>query len=151
MDHKEGWVLKNGCLWIIVLEKTAESPLDCKEIKEVNPKGNQTWIFTGKADGEAEAPILWSPDKSQPTGTDPDAGKDWRQKKKRAAKDKMVGSHHWLNGHDSEVTPRDSEGQGSLAYCSQWGCIESDNLVTAQQSWSRGSTRNESPLYTLTD
>ena len=89
LDCKEGWVLKNPCLWIVVLEKTLESPLDCKEIKLVNPKGNQTWIFIGGI--EAEAPILWSPDaKSQLTGKNLDAGKDCRLKEKREAEDEMV-------------------------------------------------------------
>ena len=88
LDHKEGWVVNNWCFWI-VLEKTLESPLDCKEIKAVNPKGNQPWIFIGRTD--AEAPVLWPPDaKSQLIGKDPDAGKDWRQKEKGAAEDEMV-------------------------------------------------------------
>jgi len=94
--------------WPVVLEKTLESPLDFKEIKPVNPKGNQPWIFS--TDAEAEAPMLWSPDaKSWLTGKDDDAGKDWRQKEKRAAGDKMVGWHHWLNRHEFEQTPGDSE------------------------------------------
>ena len=120
LDHKEGWVPKNWCFLIVVLEKTLESPLDCKEIKPVNPKGNQPWIFIGRTD--AEAPILWSPDsKNQLIGKDPDAGKDWRQKEKGAAEDEMVGWHHRLSGHEFEQTLGDSEGQGSLACCSPWG------------------------------
>ena len=91
LDHKEGWVLENWCFWTVVLEETLESPLDNKEIKPVNPKGSQTWIFVGRTDAEAEAPILWPPDvKSQLIGNDPEAGKDWRQKVNRAAEDKMV-------------------------------------------------------------
>ena len=91
LDHKEGWALKNWCFQIVVLEKTLESPLDCKDSKSVNPKGNQSWIFTGRTDAEAEVPILWSPDvKSQLIGKDPDAGKDWRQEEKGAAEDKIV-------------------------------------------------------------
>ena len=120
LDHKDGWVPKNWCFLIVVLEKTLESPLDCKEIKPVNPKGNQPWIFIGRTD--AEAPILWSPDsKNQLIGKDPDAGKDWRQKEKGAAEDEMVGWHHRLSGHEFEQTLGDSEGQGSLACCSPWG------------------------------
>ena len=93
LDHKEGWVLKNWCFWIVVLEKTLESPLDCKEIKPVNPKGSQAWIFTGRTDSEPEATIL----ESRLIGKNLNAGKDWTQKK-RAAEDKMVRRHHWLNG-----------------------------------------------------
>ena len=103
----------------VVLEKTLESPLDCKEIKPVNPKGNQPWIFIGRTDAKAEAPILWLPEvKSQLIGKDPDIGKDWRQEEKGAAEDEMVGWHHWLNGHEFEQTQGDGEGQGSLACCS---------------------------------
>ena len=92
-----------------MLEKTLESPLDCK-IKPTNPKGNQPWKFIAKTDAKAEAPILWPPDvKSWLTGKDPDAGKDWKQKEREAAEDEMVRQHHWLNGHESEQTPGDSE------------------------------------------
>ena len=104
LDHKEGWVLKNGCFWTVVLEKTLESPLDCKEIKPVNPKGNQPWIFIGWTDSEAGAPIVWPPDaKSQLIRKDPDAGKDWRQEEKGTTEDETVGWHHWLNGHKLDV------------------------------------------------
>ena len=121
LDHKEGWVLKNWCLRI-VLEKPLESPLDSQEIKLVNPKGNQPWIYTGRTDAEAEAPILWPPDANrQFIGKDSDARQDWRQKEKGAAEDVMVGWHHWLSGHEFEQTPGDSEGQGSLACCCPWG------------------------------
>ena len=92
LDHKENWALKNWCFWTVVLEKTLESSLDCKEIKPVHPKGNQSWIFTGKTDAEAEAPILWIPDvKNWLVGKDPDAGKDWGQEEKGMTEDKMVG------------------------------------------------------------
>ena len=95
LDHKEGWVLENWCFWMVVLEKTLESPLDCKEIKAVNPKGNQPWIFFGRTDAEAEAPILWPPDvKSWLIIKDLDAGKDWRQEEKGKTEDEMVGWHH---------------------------------------------------------
>ena len=119
LDHKEGWALKNWCFWIIVLEKTLESPLDCKEIRPY-PKRNQPWMFIGRTD--AEAPILWPPDaKSQLIGKDPDAGKDWRQEEKGTTEDEMVGWHHRLNGHEFEQAPGVGEGQGSLAYCSPRG------------------------------
>ena len=95
LDHKEGWEPKNWCFCIVVLEKILEIPLDSKEIKSVNPQGNQAWTFIGRTDAEAEAPILWPPDaKSQLIGKDPDAGKDWRQKEKGAIEDEMVGWHH---------------------------------------------------------
>ena len=125
LDHKESWVLNNWCFWTVVLEKTLECPLDCKEIKPVNLKGNQSWIFIGRTD--AEAPILCPPDvKSQLIGKDPDAGKDWRQEKKGAAEDEMVGWHHRLNGHEFEQALGDGEGQGGLACCSPWVCKELD-------------------------
>ena len=121
--HKEGRAPKNWCFWIAVLQKTLESPLDCKEIKPVNPKGTQPWIFIGGTD--AEAPILWPRDmKSQFIGKDSDPGEEGRQKEKRVADDEMVRQHHWLSGHKSEKTPGDSGGQGSLACYSPWGCKE---------------------------
>ena len=126
LDNKNGWVLKNWCLWTVVLEKVLESPLESKEIKPVNLKGSQPWIFTGRTDAKAETPILWPPDaKSWFTGKDPDAGKDWRQEK-GTAEDEMVGWHHRLNAHELEQTLGDGEGQGSLACYSPWGCKESD-------------------------
>ena len=125
LDHKEGWAPKHWCFWTVVLEKTLESPLDCKEIKPVHPKGNQSWLFIGKTD--AEAPIIWPPDaKSWLTRKDPNAGKDWGQEEKGTTEDEMVGWHHWLNGHECEQTPGDGDGQGSLACCSSWGHKESD-------------------------
>ena len=127
LDHREGWALKNWCFWTVVLEKTLESPLDCKESKPVNPKRDQPWIFTGRTDSEAEAPILWSPDaKSWLTGKDSDARKDWGQEK-QVTEDEMVGWHHWLDGHEFKQTPGDGDGQGSLVCCSPWGHNESDN------------------------
>ena len=116
LDHKEGWAPKNWCFWTVVLEKTLESPLDCKEIQPVNPKGNQSWIFIGRTDAEAETPILWPPDvKSWLTGKDPDTGENWGQKEKGVIEDEMVGCYHWLNGHEFAQTPGDSGGQRSLA------------------------------------
>ena len=108
LDHIEGWMPKNWCFQTVMLEKTLESPLDYKEIKPVNPKGYQPWIFIDRTNPEAEAPILWPPDvKSQFTGQDPEAGKDWGQEEKWAT-DKMAGWHHWLNAHDFEQTQGDS-------------------------------------------
>ena len=101
------------------------SPLDCKDIKPVHPKGNQPWNFIRRTD--AEAPMLWPPDaKSQLIGKDPDAGKDWEQKEKRVTEYEMVGWHHWLNGHEFEQTPEDGGGQGSLVCCNTWGRKELD-------------------------
>ena len=101
LDHKESWVPKNWCFWTVVLEKTLESPLDCKEIQPVHPKGNQSWMFIGKTDVEAETLILWPFDgKNWLTGKNPDAGKDWRQEEKGRTEDEMVGWYHWLNGHE---------------------------------------------------
>ena len=127
-DHREGWALKNWCFQIVVLEKTLESSLDNKEVKSVNPKGNQPLIFIWKT--EAEAPIFWPPAvKSQLIGKDPDAGKDWRQEEKEATEDEMVGWHHWLNGHEFEQALRVGDGQGSLACCSPWSCKDLDTAV----------------------
>ena len=103
LDYKESWVPKNWCFWTVVLEKTLESPLDCKEIQPDHPKGNQSWIFIGRIDAEADTPVLWVPDvKSWLIGKDTDAGKDWRQEDKGTTEDEMVGWHHWLNGHEFE-------------------------------------------------
>ena len=126
-DRKEGWAPKNRCFWTVVLEKTLESPLDCKEIKLVSPKGNQSRIFIGKTDAKAEAPIIWPPDlKSWLTGKDPDAMKDWRQEEKGVTENEVIGWHHWINGHEYEQIPEYSEGQGSLECCSPWDHKESD-------------------------
>ena len=133
LDHKEGRKQKNWCFQTMVWEKTFQSLLDSKEIKPVNPKGNQPWILIGRTD--AEAPVLWPPDgNSWLIGKDPDAGKDWRQEEKGMTEDEMVAWHHWLNRHESEPTTGNSEGQRSLA-C--WLFIGSQrvghNLATEQQ------------------
>ena len=134
LDHKESWALKNWCFWTVVLEKTLESPLDCKEIQPFHPKGNQLWIFIGRTDAEAEAPILWPLDaKNWFIGKDPDAGKDWRQEK-GTTENEMVGGHHWLSRHGCEQAPQVGDGQGSLACCSPWGHKESD--TTEWLNWS---------------
>ena len=110
LDHKEGWVPKNWCFWTVLLEKTLESPLYCKEIRQVNPKENQSWIFTETIDAEAEAPILWPPDsKSQLIGKHPNAGKDWRQEEEGMTEDEMAEWHRWLNGCEFEQTQGDNE------------------------------------------
>ena len=127
----ESWTIKkaecwNWCFWTVVLKKTLESPLDDSELSPVILKGNQPWIFIGRTDAEAEAPILWPPDeKSWLIGKDPDAGKDWRQEEKGMTEDEMVGWHLWLR-HEFEQAPRVGDGQGSLACCSPWGHKESD-------------------------
>ena len=101
LDYKESWVPENWCFWTVVLEKTLESPLDCKEIQPAHPKGDQSWVFIGRTDAEAETPILWPPDvKSWLIWKDPDAGKDWGQEEKGMTEDEMVGWHYWLNGHE---------------------------------------------------
>ena len=116
LDHKESLVLKNWWFWTVVLAKTLESPLDCKEIQPVHPKTDQSWIFIGRTDAEAETPIIWPLDaKNWLTGKDPDAGKDWRQEEKGLIEDEMVGWHHWLSEHEFEQALGDCEGQGSLA------------------------------------
>ena len=139
LHHKESWVPKNWCFWTVMLEKTLESPLDSKEIQPVHPKGNQSWIFIGRTDAEAEAPILWPPDgKSQLIGRHLDARKDWRQEKKGTTEDEMVGWHHWLDGHEFEQDPGVGEGQGSLVCCSP--------RVTESQTWLRDWT---TAIYSL--
>ena len=127
LDYKESWALKNGCFWTVVLEKTLEGPLDCKEIQAVHPKGNQSWIFIGRTDVEAETPMLRPADaKSWLIWKDPDAGKDWEQEEKGMTEDEMIGWHHWLNEHEFEQAPGVGDGQRSLACCSPWGHKESD-------------------------
>ena len=127
LDHKEGWALKSWCFWTVVLEKTLESRLDWKEIQPVHPKGNQSWMFIGRTDAEAEAPILWPHDaKSWLIRKDPDAGKDWRQEEKGKIEDEVVGWHHLLNGHEFEQAQWFGVEKGSLACCSPWCCKEWD-------------------------
>ena len=133
-DYQEDWVSKNTYFWTVVLEKTLENPLYCKEIKSVNPKGNQPWMFIGRTDAEVEVPILWPPDvKSWLTGKDLEAGKNWRQEK-GTTENKMVGWHH---GHELEQTPGDGEEQRSLMCCSPWGCKESDTAEWLTHTHSR--------------
>ena len=135
LDHKESWVPKN-CFWTVVLEKTLESPLDCKEIQPVHPKRDQSWVFIGRTDAEAETPILWPPDaKKWLIRDNPDAGKDWRQEEKGATEDEMAGWHHRLNGYEFEQALWVGYRQGSLACCSSWGRKESD--TTEWLNWTK--------------
>ena len=134
LDDEESWAPKNWCFWTVVLEKTLESPLDCKEIQPIHPKGSQPWIFTGRTDAEGETPVFWSSDVSSwLIGKVPDVGKAWRQERKEATEDEMVGWHHRLNGHESEQTPGVGDGQGGLACCNLWGRKESD--TTERLNW----------------
>ena len=134
LDYTEGWVLKNWCFWIVVLEKTLESSLKCKEIKLVNPKWNQSWIFTGRTDDEAEIPRIWPPVvKNWLVRKNSDAGKDWRKEEKGMTEDEMVGWPHWFNGLEYEQTQGDSEEQGSLGCCSSWGCKEFDTTSNSRK------------------
>ena len=127
LDYKESWVLKNWCFWTVVLEKTLESPLDCKEIKPVHPKINQSWIFIGRTSAEAETPILWPPGVKNWL---PDAGKDWRWEEKGTTEDEMVGWHHWLNGHELKEALGVGDGWGDLTCCNPWGCRVRQDWVT---------------------
>ena len=149
--HKEDWALKYWCFWVVVLEKTLGIPLDSKEIKPVNPKGNQPWVFIESTD--AEAPILWPPDvKSWFSWKDPDAGKDWRQEEKETTDDEMVGWHHWLNGHEFEQTPwvivKDRE-----AWCAAFhGVSKSLNKLGHLNNNNRKvKTRSETQVYRMNE
>ena len=134
LDCKESWAPKNWWFWTVVLEKTLESPLVCKEIQPVHPKGDQSWVFIGKTDAEAETPILWPPDgKSWLIGKDPDAGRDWGQEEKGMTEDEMAGWHHRLDGRESKWTPGVGDGQGGLACCDSWCHKESD--TTQRLNW----------------
>ena len=154
LDYKESWAPKNWCFWTVVLEKTLESPLNCKEIQPLHPKGNQSWMFIGRTDVEAETLILQPPvAKNWLIGKNPDAGKDWRQEK-GAIDNEMVGWHHWLSGHEFEQALGVGDEQGTLVCCSPWGRKESD--TTVQLNWTKLSeltlllfTRIV-PLYTIT-
>ena len=143
LDNKESWAPQNWCFWTgvgvgagseVVLERTLESPLDCKEIQQANRKGSQSWIFIGRTHAEAEAPIFWPPDvQNWLIGKDPDAGKDWRREEKGTTEDEIVGWHHQFNWHECEQALRVGDGQGSLLCCSPWGLKESN--MTERQNW----------------
>ena len=133
LDCEEGWAPKNWCFWTGVLEKTLESPLDCKEIQPVHPKGDQFWVFFGRNDAKAETPVLWPPhEKSWLIEKDSD-GRNWGQEEKGMTEDEMAGWHHRLNGRESEWTPGVGDGQGGLACCNSWGHEELD--TTERLNW----------------
>ena len=138
LDYKESWALKHWCFWTVVLEKTLESPLDSKEIKPVNPKGNQSWIFIGRTDAEAETPILWPPDaKNWLIWKDSDAGKDWRREEKGMTEDEMVGSHHWLDGH--ELSKLQEFVMDREAWCAS---VHGSQSWTQLSNWTEDQQRN---------
>ena len=134
LDCEEGWAPKNWCFWTVVLEKTLENCLDCKEIQPIHSKGDQSWVFIGRPEAKAENPILWPPDvKSWLTGKDSDAGSSWGQEEKGMTEDEMAGWHHWLDGREFEWTLGVGDGQGGLACCDSLGCKESD--TTERLNW----------------
>ena len=134
LDCEESWAPKNWCFWTVVLEKTLENPLDCKEIQPVHSKGDQSWVFFGRNDAKAETPVLWPPHaKSWVTGKDSDAGRDWGQEEKGTTEDEMAGRHHRLDGREFEWTPGVGDGQGGLACCNSWGRRELD--MTERLNW----------------
>ena len=135
IDHKESWMLKNRCFWIVVLEKTLKSLLDCKKIHPIHPKGDQSWVFIGRTDAEAEAPIIWLLDvKKWLIWKDPDAGKE-RLKEKGTTEDQMVRWHHHLHRHEFGQASGVGDGQGSLACCSPWGSKELDTTEIEKWKW----------------
>ena len=147
-NKKKSCSQKNWCFWNVVLEKTLESPLDCREIQPDHPKGSQSWLFIGRTDVEAETLIFWPPDgKSWLIGKDPDAGKDWGQEEKGTTEDELVGWHHWLNGHGFGWTPGVGDGQGGLPCCSSWGRKESD--TTERLNWIELSSMWDECNYVL--
>ena len=140
LDCEEGWVPKNWSFWTVVLEKTLESPLDCKEIQPVHSEGDQPWDFFGRNDAEAETPVLWLPHrKSWHIGKDSDAGRDWGQEEKGTTEDEMAWWHHLLDGREFEWTPGAGDGQEGLACGDSWGCKELDMTETlnwTELNWS---------------
>ena len=156
LDCEEGWAPKNWCFLTVVLEKTLESPLNCKEIQPVHSEGDQPWDFFGRNDAKAETPVLWPPHvKNWLIAKDSDAGRGWGQEEKGTTEDEMAGWHHWLNGRESQWTPGVGDGQGSLVCYDSWGRKESD--TTEQLIWSdlivgnqsHGSDRDATPTPTL--
>ena len=136
LDCEESWVMKNWCFWTVVLEKTLESPLDCKENQLVHSKGDQFWVFFGRNDAKAETPVLWLPHaKSWLIGKDSDAGREWGQEEKRMTEEEMARWHHWVDGPEFEWTPRVGDGQGGLACCDSWGRKESDTTEWLNWYW----------------
>ena len=141
LDCEEGWAPKNWCFWTVVLEKTLESPLDCKDIQPVHFKGYQPWDFFGRNDAKAETPVLWLPHaKCWLIGKDFDAGRDWGQEK-GTTEDEMAGWHHWLDGHESEWIPGVGDGQGGLACCDSWGHRVGHDWAT-ELNWTENTGEN---------
>ena len=146
---EESWAPKNWCFWTVVLEKTLESPLDCKEIQSVYPKGDQSQVFIERTDAEAETPILWPPHvKNWLTGKDPNAGKDWKQEEKGTTKDEMAGWHHRLDAHEFEWIPGVGNGQGGMACCDSWRHKES--VTTERLNWTNNLPFKKEILWNLT-
>ena len=146
LDCEESWALKNWCFWTVVLEKTLECPLDCKEIQPVHHKGDQSWVFIGKTDAKAETPISWPPHaKRWLIGKDSDAGRDWGQEEKVTTKDEMAGWHHRLDAHKFRWTPGFGDGQGGLACCYSCGRRKSD--TTERLTWTYTITYCELAWY----
>ena len=142
LDCEESWAPKNWCFWTLVLDKTLESPLDCKETQPVHSEGDQSWVFFGRSDAKAETPVLWPPHaKSWLIGKDSDAGRDWGQEENGTTEDEMAGWHHWLDGREFEWTPGDGDGQGGLAFCDSWGHKESD--TTERLNWTELNWMND--------
>ena len=136
LDYEESWSLNNRCFWTVVLEKTLESPLDCKVIQPVHSEGDQPWDFFGRNDAQAETPVLWPPHaKSWLTGKDSDAGNHWGQEEKGRTEDEIAGWHHWFNGCESEWTLGVGDGQGGLAFSNSCGRKESD--MTERLNWTQ--------------
>ena len=134
LDCEESWAPKNWCFWTVVLDKALESPLNCKEIQPVHPRGDQSWVFIGRTDVEAETPVLWPPHaKSWLIWKDPDAGKDWGQEEKGTTEDEMAWRHHQFDGHEFGWTPGVGDGQGGLACWDSWGRKKLD--TTEQLNW----------------
>ena len=146
LDCEESWAPKNWSFWTVVLEKTLESPLDCKEMQPVHSKGDQAWDFFGRNDAKAETLVLWPPHaKSWLIGKDSDAGRDWGQKEKGTTEDEMAGWHHRLDGRASEWTPGVGDGQGGLACCDSWGLQRVGHDWATQLNW---VNRAQPPSYT---
>ena len=144
LHYKEIWTQKNWCFWTVVLEKTLESPLDCKEIQPVHTKGDQFWVFIGRTDVEAETPVLWPPDtKSWLIWKDHNAGKVWGQEEKGLTEDEMVGWHHQLNGHRFGWTLGVGDEQGGLVCCGSWGRIE----LTQLSNWTELNIGSSLPIF----
>ena len=141
LDWEESWAPKNWCFSTVMLEKTLESPLYCKEIQPVHSKGHPSWVFFGRNDAKVETPVLWPPHvKGWLIGIDLGAGRDWGQEQKGTTEDEMTGWHHGLTGRESQWTPGDGVGQGGLVCCSSWGCKESDTterLNGTEMNWGR--------------